>query len=162
MAVPKLKPKPVVTFPAPLFDRLIDEEPEIDVELQPFKTYTVDETLQSIGQQLYLLLNTRTSAIPYSIYATREQVLEDDLSLRYGLPDFSRFDVMESNSARLLVRQICRIVEHYESRLSRVGVRLIGLDLNKHLRIEISGILYGTPARERFTFPVAIDRPQGE
>lgn len=158
MAIAQPKSKLAYTFPVPLFDRLIDENPEVQDEVHPFVYYTVEETLQSIGQELSHILNTRTSAIPYSLNATREEVLDEDISHRYGLPDFSKFDITESNSARKFVQQICRVVEHYESRLSYVSVKVIGIDANKHLRIEISAILKGFPAKERFTFPVAIDR----
>lgn len=162
MAVAKSQHQQIPLMPAPLFDRLVDENPLAQEESRPLKTYTIDETLQSISQELYYLLNTRTSIIPYSIYATREEVEETDISNRYGLPDFSKFGIPDSTAGKKLARQICRAVEHYESRLSNVSVRLVGLDQNQHLVIEISGIVYAYPSRERFTFPVAIDRPQGE
>jgi type VI secretion system lysozyme-like protein len=162
MAVAKQNPKQEISFPAPLFDRLVDDNPLILEELHPLKTYTMDETLQSISQELHYLLNTRSSAIPYSIYATREDLMSEDLSNRYGLADLPRFDVMESLAAKRLARQIRRTVEHYESRLSNVSVALLGFTENKQLMIQISGIVYAYPSGQRFTFPVSIDRQLGE
>lgn len=162
MALPKAESRLPVTMPAPLFDRLADENPEQKVELQPFQTYSIDETLLSIAQELDYLLNTRTSQIPYSIYASRENLMDTDVSHRYGLPDFARFDTTDSFGAKRLARQIRRTVEDYESRLSNVTVRLIGMDNRQKLIVEISGIVYAMAPQQRFTFSVKLDRQPGE
>jgi type VI secretion system lysozyme-like protein len=161
MALPKPKSQKVFTMAAPLFDRLRDENPKVQEEVEPFNTYTMSETVRSIGQELFHMLNTRTSQIPYSIYATREDLMDTDLNHHYGLPDFASFDVVESMAAQKLARQIRRVVEHYECRLSNVGVRLVGLDENEKLIVEISGIVYLDPYHERHTFPIEITRSNG-
>lgn len=150
-----------ILIAAPLFDRLIDEDPSNPDEAQPLKAYTIEETIESIGQELGRLLNTRTSTVPYSIYASREELNTPDLSNQYGLPDFSTYDVTNVLSAQRLIRQISRLVEHYESRLTKVSVKILGLDANKKLLVEISGLLYTYPTAERFTFNVEMEPTLG-
>ena len=146
-----------INVTAPLFDRLIDENPRVQEEPLPFKSYTVPQVLESIGRELGNLLNTRSSKIPYSIYASREELYDQELSHSYGLPDFSKFDIADAHGADLLIRQVKRLVEHYEPRLSNVGVRIAGADQDKRLVIEITGIINVFPAPEEFTFPVKIE-----
>lgn len=157
MTQPRKYVETPILMPAPLFDRLIDEDPSNQEEAQPLKTYTIEETLQSIGQELSRLLNTRTSTVPYSIYASREELNTQDLSNQFGLPDFSTYDITNPLSAQRLIRQITRVVAHYESRLTKISVRILGLDVNKKLIVEISGILYALPSLERFTFNVEME-----
>lgn len=144
---------------APLFDRLKDESPDVKTEPVPFKVYTVPEVVDSIARELDNLLNTRSSRVPYSMYASREDLAQDELSHTYGLPDFTSYDVADSAGQDLLVRQIKRLVDHYESRLSNIGVRILGSDKNKRLIVEISGIINVFETPERFTFPVKIKEP---
>ena len=146
---------------APLFDRLVDENPRVIEEPIPFKTYSVPEVIASISRELDNLLNTRSSKIPYSLYASREELRDENLSHHYGLPDFRHFDVADDQGAALLVRQIRRIVEHYESRLSNIGVRILGSDGDKRLIVEISGIVNVFPTPESYTFPVTINQSGG-
>ena len=151
-----LKKSGIIEVIALLFDRLVDHNPRVQEEAIPFKTYTVPEVVESIARELDNLLNTRTSRIPYSMYASREELLDTDLSYRYGLPDFSQFDVADDRGADLLVRQIRRLVEHYEPRLSNIGVRILGSDVSKRLIVEISGVINVFPTPESFTFPVTL------
>jgi len=91
---------------APLFHRMVDEEPSASEEARPLRTLNVAELKKSICDEVSWLLNTRNSRIPFSIHAFNDnQRMRRDKSA-YGLVDFSNFDVTQLSGRQKLSRHI--------------------------------------------------------
>jgi type VI secretion system lysozyme-like protein len=104
----------------PLFERLVDEQPQRRQEATPLRSYTRDELLASVRRELALLLATRCPLSGDAALARARTVID------YGLPDLElggRATIREDRlRAARLIRQV---IEAYEPRLQRVEVEVL-------------------------------------
>ena len=101
---------------APLFDRLIDREPDGRRELGARKTLDRAGLRESVRRELGRLFNTR-SPLPVDDLRGRERTV-----IEYGLPDLSVL-APENHADRLRLAAILReAIEAYEPRLADVRV----------------------------------------
>ena len=144
---------------APLFHRMVDEEPSVSEEARPFRTLSVDELKKSIREEVSWLLNTRYSRLPFSFSAFKDnQQIRDDKSA-YGLVDFSHFDVSRMQGKRRLERHIQTALEYYEPRLTDIAVIVKSFNHRAQSAIIIiDGNIKAVPVAERYTFPVEIQQ----
>lgn len=143
-----------------VFDRLLDEEPETQVETPRSRAQLLRELKLSVRRDLENLLNTRICLYP----------VPDDLPelktsvLNYGIPDFTGLSMgsrEQREKLRLLVEDSIR---RFETRFISVRVELSAAqqsnnvkDRTVHFRIE--GLLYAEPAPEPVMFDSQL-RPQ--
>lgn len=144
---------------APLFHRMVDEEPFVSEEAKPFRALSLAELKKSIREEVSWLLSTRYSRLPFSIHALNgDQKAWNDKSA-YGLVDFSHFDVTQTSGQRKLERHIKRALEFYEPRLQDLGVSVKSFNHQEQsARVIISGSINAVPVAERYTFPVDIQQ----
>ncbi|MBL0941781.1 MAG: type VI secretion system baseplate subunit TssE [Alphaproteobacteria bacterium] len=143
---------------APLFDRLIDQEPSVPSEAEPFRGLTIEELKHSIQREVNYILNTRESKIPFSFRSLNGNH-STDWQGNYGLPDFSSYDVTEIEGSRKLAYHLQQIIENYEPRLINVNVSIIKYKNSiQSLSVSVTGEIHGIPLLERFTFPINIDQ----
>lgn len=114
------EPKKTPGARMPLFDRLIDEDPETVKEVPPKRYYNRTELIQSIEREVARILNTR-STVKRELY---EELSED--SLNYGLPemfglsDFSQYDATKRSQWAEIAELCEQAIMRYESRVKNV------------------------------------------
>jgi type VI secretion system lysozyme-like protein len=124
----RAEPKKGMGAPVPLFDRLIDEEPEAMTEQPPKRYYNRFELIRSIEREVERILNTRATVKR----AEYTDFLEDDLNFglpeMFGLGDFSQYDA--SNDAEWArIEELCeRAITRYEPRIQNVTATVTAFD----------------------------------
>ncbi len=118
----------------PLFDRLVDRQPELRREARPMRTLDrrgvrvsgpVSERVsepgslrESVRRELQRLFNTRCP-VPAHRLAGRPRTVLD-----YGIPDLTGFSPRSHEDRERLAEAMRRAVEAYEPRLAEVRVTL--------------------------------------
>jgi type VI secretion system protein ImpF len=104
----------------PLFDRLVDDEPEISREPVPQRTLDRAGLHASIERELARVLETRCP-FPGDVALDRERS-----ALDYGLPDLDQGGRGHASERRArLVRLITHTIEAFEPRLADVRVTIL-------------------------------------
>lgn len=134
---------------APLFDRLVDHEPDRPSEPRPFRVLDRDGVLASVITEVDRLLNTRC-AFDRETVASRERTV-----LEYGLPDMANFYSENQEDQLSLCAAVRQTIEFYEPRLKDVRVSVMRVDRrNQHLELSVSGQLSVGRLLEPVSFPV--------
>jgi type VI secretion system protein ImpF len=138
--------------PSPLFDRLVDREPQIPAEPRPLRTLDPRGLRESVRRELERMLNTRSS-LPVDRLAEREELTV----LEYGIPDLSAFSAGNEDDQRLLAGLVARAVAAFEPRLRRVRVAFERLeDGQRSLRLRIDAELMTNEVAEPVSFPTLL------
>lgn len=143
-----------------VFDRLLDDEPDTQVETPHSRAQLLRELKTSVRRDLENLLNTRISLYP----------VPDDLPelktsvLNYGIPDFTGLSMSSREQRERLRLLVEDAIRRFETRFISVRVELTAAqrsnnvqDRTVHFRIE--GLLYAEPAPEPVMFDSQL-RPQ--
>lgn len=141
---------------APLFDRLIDDNPGTPGEPMPKIFLDADGVAASIEREVRTLLNTRCPLTEAEIDYDARTVID------YGLIDLSGFFTADVQDQRRLSQHIARTIAAYEPRLSRVSVTVERL----HKEVRALDVVIGGEMRigefvHPIAFPVRI-APPGE
>ncbi len=138
--------------PAPLFDRLVDREPQVAGEPRPLRTLDPRGLRESVRRELERMLNTRSS-LPADVLAGREELTV----LEYGIPDLSAFSAANEDDQRLLVALVARAVAAFEPRLRGVRVAFERLaDGQRSLLLRIDAELMRDEVAEPVSFPTLL------
>lgn len=151
------EPKPIRGAKALLFERLVDENPAVQREAQPFRIYDVAGVRASVERELGRLLNTRCP-LPASAVDERDRTVLD-----YGIPDFAYLAASSGTDVEKLARILERAIAAYEPRLKEVHVSLEPASRNNAGVVgTISGILVVGSVNEPVSFPVEASMRRGE
>jgi type VI secretion system protein ImpF len=151
------EPKPIRGAKALLFERLVDENPAVQREAQPFRIYDVAGVRASVERELIRLLNTRCP-LPASAVDERDRTVLD-----YGIPDFAYMAASSGTDVQQLARILERTIAAYEPRLKEVHVSLEPASRNNAGVVgTISGILVVGSVNEPVSFPVEASMRRGE
>ncbi|MFL6259199.1 MAG: type VI secretion system baseplate subunit TssE [Thermoanaerobaculia bacterium] len=143
--------------PAPLFDRLVDREPQVPAEPRPLRTLDPRGLRESVRRELERMLNTRSS-LPVDRLAERAELTV----LEYGIPDLSAFSAANEDDQRLLTGLVARAVAAFEPRLRRVRVAFERLeDGQRSLRLRIDAELMTDEVAEPVSFPALLGLKTG-
>jgi len=145
-------PEPKVRTGArvPLFDRLVDMEPENQKEVRPFRILDKKGLKDSIRLELGRLLNTRCP-IPLAPAQDERTVLN------YGIPDFSSLSPHNSSHRQKLENWIRDAIVAYEPRLADVKVFVEAPSNNERsLNARIEAKLQLETIREPVAFSVVM------
>lgn len=133
-----------------LFERLFDDAPHREAEINPLRRWSVDELKESVASDLESLLNNRASLFA----ETFARFPESHRSVAsYGMGDFVGLSLANPADRDLICRTLERTIAHHEPRLRNVEVRLeadrstVGC-----LQFGINAVLYVSPANEPVTF----------
>ena len=138
--------------PAPLFDRLVDREPQVPAEPRPLRTLDPRGLRESVRRELERMLNTRSS-LPADVLAGRE----DLTVLEYGIPDLSAFSAANEDDQRRLMALVARAVAAFEPRLRGVRVAFERLeDGQRSLLLRIDAELMRDEVAEPVSFPTLL------
>ncbi len=112
----ELRPRPGA--PAPLFTRLIDNQPDQAHEAHPLRTLDRDGLLASLKSELDGLVTTR---VPLN---ARAWLAQPKTVAIYGLPDFADLSPQNPNHRDLVKQVVAEAVHHFEPRLRDPEVRV--------------------------------------
>lgn len=138
-----------------ILDRLLDEEPEVQVEADKSRHQHLRELRNSVKRDLENLLNTR-----YRMLAPPEEFTQLELSLlNYGLPDLATINITSVDKKKAFTRQLEKILRDYEPRFKSVKVSHIDNKdkIDRTLRFRIDATLYADPAPEVIVFDSVLD-----
>lgn len=138
----------------PLFDRLIDDNPDIVEDNGSPSLITKEELKESVGKELSSLLNTRC-VLP-------KKLQKEVLPLSYGLPYLFGLQEEEDMTNPILQRkwalQLEKVISYFEPRLVNPKVKVQSFGHSKqNLEITIEGYLLVNKEREKVTFPLHIE-----
>lgn len=156
---PKNRKWSSVGGPAPLFDRLTDQDIHATEEVTPLLNYTKEEVIESVAREASNLLNTRCK-IPYKEYENMEPS-----ALTYGVPDlYGFFDESYADPSRAEdVLKLCAFMSTslklFEPRLDNVHVELARYDQsNQTAYLTVSADLKLEHTIDPISFPVVVDQ----
>jgi type VI secretion system protein ImpF len=155
----RFEPDSVVT--QSVLDRLIDREPNEQVEATLTRPQSVRALKAALRRDLEWLLNSRRNPD-----AAGDEYPESKRSLfNYGFPDFTSFSFSNFKDRVRLVKSLEEVVEIFEPRLEGVRVVLVDSDtneINRAIRFQIEGLLKMDPAPEQITFDTVLSLTNGE
>lgn len=153
------EPRKIRGSNVPLFDRLIDENPDNPTDDgHGGRFYNREELVASIEREVDRLLNTRTS-IKREEYEDR---MRDDESWglpgMYGIPAFSLYDCANTQNWTPLCRSLERAISYYEPRLKDVHVIVeVFENQQQRLALSLSAVLNVNEFQGEVTFPLSLD-----
>lgn len=152
-----LEPKPIKGAKALLFERLVDENPNVPGEAQPFRIYGVAALRESVQRELSRLMNTRCP-VSGGIVDERDRTVID-----YGIPDFSHVGPASTTDLQHLSQVLERAITAYEPRLQQVRVTLEAAKNSQSVvRGTIAANLIVGTVNEPIAFPLVLSLKSGE
>jgi type VI secretion system protein ImpF len=150
-----IEPKVRTGARVPLFDRLVDTEPESQKELQPLRALDKNGLKESVRRELGRLLNTRCP-IPLAPPPAERTVIN------YGIPDFSSLSPHSSDHRNRLESQIRDAISNYEPRLADVKVMIEpAKPQDRSLVANVEAKLQLDTIREPVSFSIIVKREAG-
>jgi type VI secretion system protein ImpF len=148
-----------ITVTLSVLDRLIDHEPQNQVEAPLSRSQSVRLLKAAVQRDLEWLLNSRRIADEPD-----ESLKEVNRSLYiYGLPDFSSYSMAATSDQAKLLRYILTTIKLFEPRLA--NVRLVPLESSEsgiqQLRLRIEAMLLMDPSPEPVAFDSIIELKSG-
>ena len=144
----------------PLFDRLTDSERWMPREAKPLRTLDWSTLRASVAAEIERILSTRSSltiAEAARIDPAQRTVLD------YGVPDFAQLDPNGGDDAKVISDVIRNALVAYEPRLIDPRVRVVrSLQRERHVIVEIAGMLGSTVMQEPFSFAVSVSKTGAE
>ncbi|MDH5570340.1 MAG: type VI secretion system baseplate subunit TssE [Gammaproteobacteria bacterium] len=138
-----------------ILDRLLDNEPQNQVELDPGEHQHLKDLRNSVRRDLENLLNTR-----YRIIEPTEKFeqLENSL-MNYGLPDLATINIVDKNSRKEFTRQLEKTLKMFEPRFKSVNITYTDNtdDKDQTLRFRIDATLYADPSPETVIFDSVLE-----
>ena len=116
----RVEPKTIAGAPVPLFDRLIDDDPETITEQPSKRYYNRFELIQSIEREVERILNTRATVKRAEYDDFSEDPLNFGLPEMFGLGDFSQYDGSKEDEWPRIAELCEQAIMRYESRIKNV------------------------------------------
>jgi type VI secretion system protein ImpF len=151
--MPRTQGEVVVTLS--LLDRLIDREPQNQVDAPLSGAQSARLMKRAVLRDLEWLLNTRRVADEPD-----ESLKEVNRSVYvYGLPDFSAYAMGSPSDRAKLTRQLVAAIKLFEPRLANVQILPLESSAGglQELRFRIEGLLLMDPAPEPISFDTVIE-----
>jgi type VI secretion system protein ImpF len=136
-------------------DRLLDFQPESQVEAPLSSWEQLREFKASLCRDLSALLNTRRAEQDF------DPIYEEstDSLLSFGITDFTSYNLKSGDEQEQVRRSIERAIRRFEPRLARVSVSIEEPDpLRPVLQFQIEALLRIGPAAEPVVFDISLHR----
>lgn len=133
-----------------ILDRLIDNEPHIQVESEMSRHQKIKQLRNSVRRDLEALLNSR-----FRLLEPPEEFTELQNSLlNYGLPDLATINITDLDKKREFTRNLEKVLRTYEPRFKSVKVSYQDNkdSTDRTLRFRIDATLYADPSPEVVIF----------
>lgn len=144
-----------VTVTLSVLDRLIDRDPQSQVEAPLSVAQSVRFHKRAVHRDLGWLLNTRSipDEPPESLREVNRSVYV------YGLPDFSSYSMGSTGDRAKLIRHLVAAIRLFEPRLDGVQITPIENEETglQELRFRIEAMLLMDPTPERISFDTVIE-----
>lgn len=148
--------KPNKGAPAPLLDRLVDDDPQVRSEPMPRRTLDLEGLAASVETEVRRVLNTRCP------FRERDIDYEARTVVDYGLIDISPYFTGNPQDQARLSRHVAQTIAAYEPRLSRIAVTVERLHREvRALDVRIDGDLIYDDVVQPVSFPIRI-APAGD
>ena len=136
----------------PIFDRLVDDNPEESFEIEAKHYISIDDLHESISKDLTLLLNTKIS--PFWVDFSKTMKIPFSYGVTCTAPSSAEtvFEIQDLES------RVKRVISEFESRLTNVQVHVVsyGVDPGKaYLQID-ADVIEGNK-RVPLSFPIVMD-----
>ena len=138
-----------------ILDRLLDNEPHIQVEAEITRHQRIKELRSSVRRDLEALLNTR-----FRLLEPPAEFTELQTSLvNYGLPDLATINIIDLNKKREFTRTLEKVLRIYEPRFKTVNVSYQDNKdrTDRTLRFRIDATLYADPSPEVVVFDSVLE-----
>src|SRR5437762_726666 len=112
----RAEPKSIAGAPVPLFDRLIDDDPDTLHEQPTKRYYNRFELIQSIEREVARILNTRATVKRAEYDDFSEDRLNFGLPEMFGLGDFSQYDATNQEDWARIADLCEQAIMRYEPR----------------------------------------------
>ncbi|HCI49162.1 MAG: hypothetical protein A2621_02310 [Alphaproteobacteria bacterium RIFCSPHIGHO2_01_FULL_41_14] len=147
--------------PMPLFDRLVDMNPEVTEEPILLLNYNKQQLIESVIREASNLFNTRCT-IPYKEYEDQQpSVLTYGVPELYGLFDSSYADPSRTEDVLKLCRFMANALRIFECRLRNIVVEMRQYDQSTQTaHFIVNADLQMGKIIEAISFPVEIDQIQ--
>lgn len=153
----KKEPKREELFPIPLIDRLINLDIENDTESSCFRYYTLEETIDSIRQNVEALLSTRNGMRKAEYLEFIQNIDNAGYPSLYGVPDYQENDPSDKANWLEIEKIYTHAIRVYEPRLIDIQVSVLEYDSKwQRLSIAIKGSLHTRLAQREVTFPLLL------
>jgi type VI secretion system protein ImpF len=142
----------------PLLDRLIDLDPEHQVEAHLTRAESLRRLRASVRRDIEWLLNTiRVSEAPENLNELRNSLYT------FGIPDIASMSLENAQDGNKLLRGLERAISQFEPRLSNVHVSTHDAISRKQMYIEfrIDAVLMIDPVPERLSFDTIFEVARG-
>lgn len=133
-----------------ILDRLIDNDPDNNVEIDPGQHQKLKELRNSVRRDLENLLNTRFKMVePDSQYVEVQNSL-----LNYGLPDLATVNIADKVKRQEFIDRLQLILINFEPRFKSVKITYMENSdtIDRTLRFRIDATLYADPSPEVVVF----------
>lgn len=146
------EPRSISGAKTPLFDRLLDDGPDVRQPVSPNRALDAHNLRESVRADLVRLLNTRTNLRGDIRELARGTVLD------YGIPDLSPISADSEHQRVGLAKLVEEVISTYERRLQNVKVliQIDKADPRKLLGIVYANLVMGNVV-EPVYFPLALD-----
>jgi type VI secretion system protein ImpF len=146
------EPRPISGAKTPLFDRLLDDGPDVRQPVSPNRALDAHKLRESVRADLVRLLNTRTNL------RGNIRELAQGTVLDYGIPDLSPISAASEQQQVALAKRIEAVISTYEPRLRNVKViiQIDKSDPRKLLGVVYANLVIGSVV-EPVYFPLALD-----
>jgi type VI secretion system lysozyme-like protein len=146
------EPRPISGAKTPLFDRLLDDGPDVRQPVSPNRAFDAQSLRESVRADLVRLLNTRTNLRGHIRRLAQGTVLD------YGIPDLSPISAADEQQRADLAKRVEAVISTYEPRLKsvKVVIQLDKTDPRKLLGIVYANLMIGSVV-EPVYFPLALD-----
>ncbi|AQT61186.1 type VI secretion protein [Cellvibrio mixtus] len=138
-----------------ILDRLIDDEPHLNIEQDKSRTQYLRELRNSVKRDLENLLNTR-----FRMQSPPEDLKEVEFSLlNYGLPDLATVNIADTEKKKIFTKNLEKTLRRFEPRFK--SVKVIHIDnkdtTDRTLKFRIDATLHADPAPEVIVFDSVLD-----
>lgn len=133
-----------------ILDRLIDNDPNSSVEIDPDQHQKLKDLRDSVRRDLVNLLNTR-----FRMVEPEDELIEVKKSLlNYGLPDLATVNISDKDKRKEFIEHLETVLIEFEPRFKSVKVNYMenSDSLDRTLRFRIDAILYADPSPEMVVF----------
>lgn len=143
-----------------LLDRLIDEQPESQVETPASQNQILSEMRQTIRRDLENLLNTRR---PYITIPEHFPELKRSV-VNYGIPDLIGLDTGSNKVRSNFLKEVEKVIRYFEPRFLEVKVIPSGAPskTDRTLKFRIEGQIQAYPAPEPVVFDSELEPSLGQ
>jgi len=137
-----------------VFDRLLDDEPQVSKEPAASRTQDLRSLERAVGRDLEALLNSRQE----TLQELPSEFVELNRSLLvYGLPDLTSLSLLSQDDRNRIRRSVEQAISVFEPRLQRVRVALEApREHERGLHFRIDALLRVDPAPEPVTFDAVL------